>query len=236
ILGATVAEITDFDPEADFEAFEHNYNDELRPRYVLCKVPIARLQHIHRLEAAGFRFIEVQIASRLRLKKGARYDTSDQPYSYQPVETANDLERVLDIAGSTFSTGRFGLDPDIGEVEGGAFYREYTRRSFARRHDDELIHKLQNRQSGEIIGFNTCVLTGTQTCRLLNAGVAPRYKQTGLGTVLNYYVFNDLAERGIKTIDTRQSAANFPILNTELVHFGFRVVEAYVVMRKLYEK
>ena len=233
IMGDTVADIVDFSADENFEAFEKRYLSELDPRYVVCKIPLENLKAVHQLEAAGFRFLEFQIRSTLRLPKQKKYNTKGFPYAYEPVETQSELGEVVEIAGTTFTEARYRLDPDLASEKGGDYYRFYTRRSFEQ--EDELIHKLYNVESKEIVGFNTCKIIGEKDVQLFLAGVKAEYKNAGLGTILNYYVFNDFIDRGIRNIVTHQSGINYPILNVELGHFNFRVVQGFAVLRKLYQ-
>lgn len=230
LLGGPVLEIEGLAAETDFAELEARYRLQYQPRYVVCRMPVENLTGIHRLETHGFRFIEFQIRSELRLRR--RYDPGNYPYAYELVTGEMDLEAVQDIAGATFTDDRFTADPDLPPGIGGERYRRFVQKS----HIDpqELVHKLVNLQSGEILGFNTCRLLSPTEALLLIAGVKPEYKASGLGTLLNYYAFNDLLERGIHRIRTHHSGRNYPILNVELGHFGFRVLQTFVVLRKLY--
>ena len=230
VLGANVVEIVDFSREDEFSAFEAEYIRQFQPRYALCKLPVEDLTGIHSMEKNGFCFVEFQVRSELRLRD--RYDTAGLPYVYKPVETDEDLKTVLETAATTFTDDRFSIDPDLPNELGGARYRYYVQKSFDA--DDELLHKLANGDTGEILGFNTCKQLSDTEMLLFVAGVTPRLKATGLGTILNYYVFNDFLDRGIRRIRTHQSGRNYPILNVEVGHFGFRVVQTLVVLRKLY--
>ena len=232
IMGDVVADLVEFSPEEDFQTFEQGYLREMSPRYVVSKVPIEDLRTIHGLESEGFRFIEFQIRSTLNLRKGREFKVAGLPYAYGLVETEKDVEACAQIAKTTFTKGRFGLDPELDSASGGDYYYHYT--LLSHRRDDELLHKLVNLESGELVAFNTCRTIDETSVQLLNAGVKVEYKGVGLGTILNYYVFNDLLERGLRHITTHQSGVNYAILNVELGHFNFRVVQTFAVMRKIY--
>ena len=230
VLGSAVVEILDFTVQHDFADFERSYTAKHHPRYVVCKLPVEDLSGIHALEDAGFRFVEYQIRSELRLRE--RYATKSLPYVYEPVTSEADLEPVFAIAEDAFTDDRFTVDPEIPSELGGKRYRAYVMKSLIA--EDEFVHKLANPDTGETIGFNTCRQLSDTQMLLLIAGVKSEYKSTGLGTVLNYYVFNDFLDRGVNRVRTHQSGRNYPILNVEIGHFNFRVVQTFAVLRKLY--
>ena len=69
---------------------------------------------------------------------------------------------------------------------------------------------------------------------LLLGGVHPNHKNVGLGVISSHFCFNQLKENGYKQAITHVSAANIPILNLEVGHFGFKVEETYVVLRAIF--
>lgn len=230
LLGGPVLELERAAEESNFAAMEVQFRSQYRPRYALCRVPAEDLAGIQRLENHGFRFVEFQIRSELRMRH--RYKTEGQPYVFEKVVRDEDLRAVQEIAGSTFTDDRFSVDPELPPDIGGKRYRRFVQKSYS--DPQELLHQLVNPESGELLGFNTCRLLSSTEALLLIAGVKPEYKASGLGTLLNYYAFNDLFDRGIRRIRTHQSGRNYAILNLELGHFGFRVIQTFVILRKLY--
>ena len=232
VLGRPVLDLFDFDRHADFGDFEASYVGEHAPRLVVCKLPTEDLAAIHALESVGFRFLEFQVRSELRLKQP--YDTTVFPYRYEIV-TEDDpaLAAVLEIAATTFTDDRFTVDPGVEAHVGGERYCNFVKQSLAA--ENELVHKLTNVETEELVGFNTCRVLNEQQVLLLIAGVKKAYKSSGLGTVLNYFVFNDFLDRGLRRVRTHQSGRNYPILNVEVGYFGFRVVQTFVVLRKDYD-
>jgi hypothetical protein len=155
VLGRAVLELTAYDPCIDFAAFEQEYAEREHPAYVMCKIPAESVNHIHRLEDHGFRFIEFQIRLRGSLLK--TYDVSGYNYSYVPVEGGRDLDDVLEIAGSIFEHDRVRRDPFFarwGDANiAGERYRRYVLRSMEA--PDEFVYKLVDNGTGEIAGFGT---------------------------------------------------------------------------------
>jgi len=234
ILGGNVLEIVDFDPARDFSAFEREYCDRQQPLYVSCRIPSEQIGHIHLLEEQGFRFVEYQVRVYCALNK--TWDVSGYGYSYLPVEGGADLEAVLEIASSIFEHGRFARDPFFLKWEGrnicGERYRRYVLKSFEAA--DESVWKLVNQATGEIVGFATDRITGPESALLLLAGIKQQYNGAGLGAINDYFHWNELKRKGVKWLYGHASGDNYPILNLNVRGMGFRFVQCFVILRKIY--
>lgn len=231
-LGASVLQLDVSDGIQDLSAVEADYLQTYQPGYVFCRVPVEDLATCGQLESHGFRFVEFQLRSELRLKK--RYPVAPFPYRYEPATTRDDLEAVQTIATETFVDDRWTVDPAINAASSQTRYRHYLEASWQR--DDELLHKLTNPQTGEIVGFNSARRLDNSRVLLLLAGVTACYKGGGLGAILNYFVLNDFLDQGLRHVRTHHSGRNYAIMNLELGHFQFRVVQTFVVLRKCYEQ
>lgn len=231
VTGGTVLSIQDFDPAADFAAFERDYITRYDPLYVSCRVSLGAIGNSHILEDAGFRLIECQIRSAIRLRKP--FDVSAFPYTFERVTAEKDLAPVLDIAASTFEHDRFFVDPEFGPPISGARYRDYVRKSFCS--SDEAVYRLVEGASGETVAFKTHRYLAGNEVLLLLGGVHPEYKSLGVGLINEYFEFNELIGKGIKRATTHISAANYPVFNLEIGGLGFRVLETFAILRKIYK-
>jgi hypothetical protein len=230
VFGRNVLAILDFDPAANFSACEREYIDEFDPAYVSSKVPLDRVSDIHALERSGFNFIECQIRAAMKLRKP--YDVSQFPYDFDQVTREEDLQHVLQIAGSTFLHDRFRVDPSVASQISGARYREYVRKSF--HSPDEAVYCLRERASGRVVAFKTHRYVGSTEVLFLLGGVHPELKNAGLGLISEYFEFNTLIGKGIRRGITHISASNHSIFNLEIGRVGFRVLGTFAVMRKVY--
>ena len=230
VFGREVLDIHDFDPAADFAAFERAYREQYNPGYVCAKVPMDRTSEIHALEEAGFRLSECQLRIGINLRKP--YDTAAFPYDFEQVTREEDLAEVVEIAGETFVYNRFYLDPCLDPTISGRRNREFVWQSF--RSPEEAVYRLVERQGRRTVAFRTHRHSNSGEALLLLGGVHPAYKNLGLGLVNDYFYFNELIRMGVSHATTRISAANCPILNLEVVGLGFRVLDTWAVLRKLY--
>jgi ribosomal protein S18 acetylase RimI-like enzyme len=234
VFGGRVLHITDFDPAADFAKFEADYVERLDPIYVSCKVPVEDLDSIHALQSAGFQFVECQM--RFRGTVSRTFDVSAHDYRWELVTSEDDLARVLEIAGTTFEHDRITLDPFFKRSNranlSGERYRRYVIKSF--HSADECLYKLVSNATGEIVGFGSHRITGPDSALLLISGVKPEYKSLGLGALLDQFAWNELKRKGIKFFYGHTSNSNYPIINLVMRGMGFRLVQSFVVLRKVY--
>lgn len=231
VFGASVLEIRDFEPDAVFADFEKSYLAEHKPVYVQTKIPIQNLTAIQALEKYGFGFVECQIKATKALTR--RHDTGQYGYSFERVTSEKDLTPVLEIAATTFEYDRLTVDPRVGKANSGERYRQFVRKSFQA--EDEAVYRLYDPRTLQTVAFKTHRYLGNNEAMLLLGGVHPSCKGTGLGPINGYYEFNELIRKGIRRIYTHVSLANFPVVNLEISGWGYRVLAAYVVLRKTYE-
>jgi hypothetical protein len=230
VMKGSVLSIQDFDPQVDFEVFERSYIAEFNPIYVSCKVPMERVNETHILEDTGFRLIESQI--RLTIKLRRPFDVSAFPFDFEQVTREEDLDAVLDIAGTTFTNDRFSIDRSIDRCVSGARFREYTRQSFYV--PNEAVYRMVDRDSGLTVAFKTHRYNSDTEVLFLLAGVHPDFKNLGLGLINEHFELNELIRKGIKRGITHISAVNYPVLNYALGNLGFKSLTTFAVFRKVY--
>jgi len=232
IFGRSVLTIYDFSEQLDFDQFEQDYILQYDPVYVSCKIPIENISEVHALENHGFHFVEFQIKSTIKIK--GNYPTAGFPYIFERIDTEEKLEPVLDIAKSTFEYDRFTIDPLLGKEISGERYKQYVLKSF--QSADERVYRLYNPSGNETLAIKTHKYLGGNEVLFLLGGVHPKYKNTGIGALNGYYELNELYKNGIKRGYTHISGGNYPVFNIEFGKIGFKIIAAFVVMRKIYLK
>jgi len=195
--------------------------------YIVVKVPASDLTMIQAAEDAGFRFAELQYRTAYRIR--GNFDTSRYAFDYVRVQSQSLLDQACDIAKTSIVHDRVSLDPALGSGISGARYVAYLKDSFAR--DEDEIWAVKSRASGHLLTFRSYRRTDESTVNLLIGGVHPDHKNSGLGVISSHFCFNQLHADGVRKAFTHVSAANLPILNLEVGHFGFRVTDAHVVLR-----
>jgi hypothetical protein len=231
ILGKTFLEIINFSDEVDFLQFEDKYKEEFNPFYVMCKIPIENINSIHALEKNGFNFIEFQIREVLKLKN--RFNPiSFEPYRLEPVLTHEDLNQVLTIASETFKHDRFTAEPLIPKSFSGERYKRYVLKSFETK--NEYVYKLVNSTTGEILAFKTHKIINENEALMYLGGVPDKYKKSPIPVISGCLELNGLMDKGVKKVTTHISGSNYGVLNLEINQFGYKVVNAFAVLRKIY--
>lgn len=232
VFGKNFLEIKDFSYDVNFTEFEKEYLDKYDPFYVAIKLPIENLAEIHCLEKYGFHFIETQIREILKFKKSFS-PVAFFPYEMELISTQADLDTVLEIAGDTFRHDRFSVDPMMPADFSGNRYRFMIKQSFEL--ENEFLYKLYNTQTGEILGFKTHKIINENEALMYLGGINEKYKRSPLPAISGYLELNKLFVKGIRKITTHISGSNYGVLNLEVKEFGYKVTQAFIVLRKIYQ-
>ena len=232
VLGRAVLDLLDPTEEDDIAIEEKAYIERHHPAYVLCKLRVEDLTLIHRLENAGFRFIETQLRLTFSLKRP--FDVPSASYDFEEVISETALEDVLDIVRNTFTDDRWLIDPAFSDSRtlSGKRYEAYVRQSFER--PDERVYRLVEQKSAKTLAMRTHRHIGNGEALMLLGGVHPDYKGAGIAPLMSFHEYNELLRQGIRRITTHVSARNYAILNLELSALKYRVVQTFVVLRKVY--
>jgi ribosomal protein S18 acetylase RimI-like enzyme len=230
VLGGAVLSVDEFDAGADFAAFENAYVRDHNPVYVSCKLSMDRIADAHGLEAAGFRLIECQIRSAINLN--ARVELPSLPYLFERITREEDLAPVLDIAARSFTHDRFSMDPLVPRGLSGERYRRYLRQSFESSTD--AVFRLYDPASGVPVAFKSHRHLPGGEALLLLGGVDPQHQRLGLGALNTLAEIDELKKRGVRRGITHISAANHQVFNLEFGKLGFKALETFAVLRKVY--
>ncbi len=127
VLGRPVLDLLDPTEEDDIAIEEKAYTERYDPAYVLCKLRVEDLTLIHRLEHAGFRFVETQLRLNFSIKRP--FDVPASSYDFEEVVSEAALEDVLAIARNTFTDDRWLIDPALPDSRtlSGKRYEAYVR-------------------------------------------------------------------------------------------------------------
>lgn len=231
ILGRDFLDIVEFSMDEDFNKLEEKYIEENNPLYVSVKIPIENLSNIQFMETHGFSFIEIQIRETLRLNKSFDHIIFT-PYKIEPVKSESDLDSVISIASETFNHDRYTLDNMLPDYFSGNRYKLLVEQSFNKA--DEYLYKFVNDSTGEILGFKTHRIVSENEATMLLGGIKETYKRSPLPGISSYLELNELFNKGITKITTHISGSNYGVLNLELKKFGYKVVQLFVVLRKIY--
>lgn len=228
--GKNILELSDFTIKSDFLEFEKDYIQKEKPFYVLLKIPVEELSTIHIAEACGFQFIEMQIKMTHKLKK--RYPGSKQ-FEFVEVTNQDDVKKIQDFAGTTFIDDRLVIDPLIDSETAYKRHVKYIISSY--KSDNQKLYKLVEVQSNKIVAFKTHKYLENNEVLLLLGGVLPIFKNLGVGLINGYAELNELQKQGKQRVFTHISARNSPIMNMEIGALNFKVVQSYLVLRKIYK-
>jgi hypothetical protein len=228
LLGFGVYSLTEFSVKDDLVTALSKISDV--DCYVVCKVPSHQLAEIHCLEAHGFRFSEVQLHLRKTIKGLLRV-----PEQFDFVRASEtDIPTLQACADEAFDDDRMRRDPRIEPSTALRRYRGYIDRAF--HSPDQRVYKTILRATGEFVAFKSHRIDSPEAATLLLGAVSKRYRNSGAGLVNSSLELNRLYLDGVKSVQTRISAANSAIMNLELGSLGFVAAESTVVLAQYISK
>jgi hypothetical protein len=225
-----VVDVHDFAASEDFASFERESIQTLGAEVVFCKIPAEDIASIHRMEALGFRFAEMQLTLRHKIIRPS--DVSAYPYHCERVARAEDMQAALELAGTIFAHDRFTTDPRFAPGASARRYRAYVQKSFDE--PDDSVRVVKSDTTGEVVSFGTVRHINAIESRLLIGGVANELRGSGMGVIHDHLLLKAHYDDGVRVLHTCVSAINYPIMNLEISHLQFRVMRSHLVLRKWY--
>jgi hypothetical protein len=206
--------------------------------YGVAKIPVDRVDLVHKAEDLGLRFLEIQYETQLTLNRlnllhspPAIASFEEDAYEYIRVDNEQTFNEVARICAESIVHDRVSLDPELGPEVSKRRYELYLKQSFLS--NNEEIWCVKRKDNPEILTFRSHHNLGSGVARLLLGGVRHDLKELGLGGVSSRFCFKQLAQVGFKRAISSISAGNLPIVNLEVNFYGFRVRRAYSVLRAM---
>lgn len=231
VFGRPVLDVGAPHADADLVAAEREWVRAHAPLMAVVKIKAEELGLIHRFEDLGFRFVECQLTLRRRITRELPVEAGG--FDLQRVGTESELEAVLELASTLFTTDRISQDKRLPPGKSGLRYQHYIRKAFTA--PDQEIWTLRDRENGAIATFGTQLNLSATEVRSLLGGVAPAYQGSGAGIHGDYLANNRLFKLGVRVMWTAVSAINYAVLPVHLNHMGYRVTQASTVLRKIYD-
>lgn len=193
------------------------------PGFAYAKVQAADIAEVSRLEAAGFRVVDVNMT----FSRGG----GDAPAPVAPIVRvdAATVPDVLDIAGSCFRYSRFHLDPRVDAALAGRIKREWVRSYAEGRRGHSLWAALDGGKPAGFLAVLTTESGGKRQAVIDLIGVATANQGRGLGRDLTRFFIREFA--GCDELLVGTQAANAPSMRL-YESCGFRVSRAAYVLHR----
>lgn len=187
---------------------------------LVSKAPTRDVAWSRILTSCGFYPVETMLEITLPLARLAPVATA-RGAALRPA-TADDLDAILEIAGSAFHDDRFHLDPALQSEKADQRYRGWVERGFA---SGEPVFVYEDTRRGAILGFYHIRELPNATVDLSLAAVHPSCQGTGIGALMYQAVLEECRRRGQQTAVTRIAINNLPVANL-FFRLGFTIREA----------
>jgi len=206
VLQITQMQVLAGDAAQDMTAFERS-RDEIGAGLVSCRLPHDGLRESMLLEDHGFRFIEMMYQPEIALS-GVALDGKQDQLSVSRA-TDDDMQLLLEVAGTAFRNERFWMDPRIAPGVSDRRYQNWVASSH--RHASQELHVV--RASGQTIAFFVLELLPGGICYWHLTALAPGAQGKGYGRRVWTTMLAHAAGRGARRVRTCIAARNVRVLN-----------------------
>jgi len=193
------------------------------PGFAYAKVPVENVAEVSRLEAAGFRVVDMNMTF---TRRGG--DVPAPAALIERVDAAT-APAVLDIAGSCFRYSRFHLDPAVDDALAHRIKREWVRSYAEGRRGHSLWAVLDGGKPAGFLAVLTTETGGKRQAVIDLIGVAVASQGHGLGRDLTRFFIREFSTYDELLVGTQ--AANAPSMRL-YESCGFRVSRAAYVLHR----
>jgi len=197
---------------------------------LVAKVPTRDVAMSRLLAACGFYVVETLLEIALPLARLAP-STAVARGAMLRLATPDELNTILDIAGSAFHDDRFHLDPTLPSEKADQRYRGWVERGYA---SGEPVFVYEDTRRGRILGFYHIRELPDSAVDLSLAAVHPSCQGAGIGALMYQAVLEECCRRGYQTAVTRISAGNLPVANL-FFRLGFSIRETTLTFHLHYQ-
>lgn len=193
------------------------------PGFAYAKVPVSGVAEVSRLEAAGFRVVDVNMTF---AREGG--DVPAPAAAVVRVDAAL-APAVLDIAGGCFRYSRFHLDPRVDDALADRIKREWVRSYAEGRRGHSLWAVLDGGKPAGFLAVLTAESGGKTQAVIDLIGVAKASQGRGLGRDLTRFFIREFSAHDELLVGTQ--AANAPSMRL-YESCGFRASRAAYVLHR----
>lgn len=194
------------------------------PGFAFVKVPAGDVAEVTRLEAAGFRVVDVNMTFSRKPGRSA------EPASRVVRVDAATAPAVLDVAGSCFRYSRFHLDPAFGEALAHRIKREWVRSYVEGRRGHSLWAVLDGARPAGFLAVLAGESGGRRQAVIDLIGVATSEQGKGFGRDLVRFFVNEFSASSDELLVGTQ-AANVSSMSL-YESCGFRAARAAYVLHR----
>lgn len=237
IFNYNILDIHEYEVGEDFYSVEADYIEKYSPIYVLCKVKSNDLPVIHEMCKNGFSYIEFQIKYKHELDDKAFLQNPD--IIFYEVKNLSDLEKAKDIASKTFTIDRIFIDTEFKSLFSydisAERYNQYVSNSYY--NENEKVYLVEHKKDG-VIGFFTMFYPDNKndSAILFLIGLRNSFKGKDYGKYAISSYMKAAFDNGYRSVISNLSGINIPMMNVEINKCKAKVIDTYVVLRKIYKE
>lgn len=184
--------------------------------YVTTRIKADDFPTIHALESQGFKLVDGYMVLEASVENGEFYENIREA-------TEDDIPRLQEIAGSSFSKTRFYNDPEIKKSQADEIYSQWIKNCVFKKAADLVLVWMEN---DTIVGFTTMKKNGN----IVLIAVENSKQGKGIGKNLVKAALKKFYEWGIKSSTIETQMTNISALRTYM-SCGYKITESHLTFR-----
>lgn len=202
-------------------------------QFIVVKIPVGNLKLVHKLEDAGYRYLENQLCLSFESEQidsiNLKWHRLFEGFGYKSVITQSEIASITEqVSLNMFEADRFSQDPLWRKDFSSQRYINWINNLFLMENVKIFIMVKNEKEVGffavkkETDKINSCPI----------AGIYNHYKFAGYIFVLVWYILDISRRMGMDKFITSISSNNKNLLSSFSKAFNYRVKETYIVLRK----
>lgn len=235
ILGKNIYQIEDIDDSKSFLLEEPSIISKMQPFYIQCEIDVKKLDTIHAMEDAGFRFAEFRIKKELDLN--SYHDVGEHsyyPYFIKSIRDEDGFRAAKEIVISNNSDDRFSTDPFIPKELSRKRLLAYLKKSFDNT-ESEFVYGLFNKNTNELLAIKTIMLKNKNEVLFMHTAVSKEHNIKKFTFMLDSLIISKFIERGVQLFYNLSSGLNIMEMDLHLSGLKYKIVSTSVMLRKIYQ-
>ncbi|MCF8380686.1 MAG: hypothetical protein K9H49_14005 [Bacteroidales bacterium] len=234
ILGKNIYKLEEITAKNSFKKEESSIIKKYSPFYIQCTIDAGELDSIHKMEDAGFRFVE------FRYKKTLDINTfhSISEFAFYPniiklIADKEDYEKAELLLKNSIADDRFSRDPIIPAELSQNRLQAYLKKSYDN-YPDEFIYGLFNKNTGELLAIKTGEIKSKIEATFSQTALKEDLDIEKLTYMIDALIISKLKEAGTTIFSTVTSGFNMMEMDLHISGLKYKIVSTSVILRKIY--
>lgn len=234
ILGKNIFKLEEIRAKDSFINEESQIIKKHTPFYVQCTIDAGDLQTIHKMEDAGFRFVEFRYKKNLDINSfHSISEMSFYPNIIKEITDGIDYQKAQQLLKDTQADDRFSRDPIIPEELSQNRLQAYLKKSYDN-YPNEFVYGLFNKNTNELLAIKTGEIKSKTEATFSQTALKEDLDIEKFTYMIDALIISKLKENRTTIFSTVTSGFNMMEMDLHISGLKYKIVSTSVILRKIY--